>query len=130
MGAADHQPRRNESAAARARRPLAGAVGRSAHHAARVLAETSYGGCVAASPAGGADLPTTVMPFILRNVSLRGVDSVMCPVERRKAAWPPGDRSSGRRARRDWRVDLEELPALAEQITEEDCGRVIVDPNR
>ena len=55
---------------------------------ARVLAETQYGGCVAACGlAGGADLPTTVMPFILRNVSLRGVDSVMCPVERRKQAW-------------------------------------------
>jgi acrylyl-CoA reductase (NADPH) len=47
-----------------------------------------YGGCVAACGlAGGADLPTTVMPFILRNVSLRGVDSVMCPVQRRKEAW-------------------------------------------
>jgi acrylyl-CoA reductase (NADPH) len=55
---------------------------------ARVLAEMDYGGCVAACGlAGGADLPTTVMPFILRNVSLRGVDSVMCPVQRRKEAW-------------------------------------------
>ncbi len=55
---------------------------------ARVLAETQYGGCVAACGlAGGADLPTTVLPFILRNVSLRGVDSVMCPVAWRKKAW-------------------------------------------
>ena len=54
---------------------------------ARVLAETNYGGCVAACGlAGGADLPTTVMPFILRNVSLRGVDSVMCPSN--GASWP------------------------------------------
>jgi acrylyl-CoA reductase (NADPH) len=55
---------------------------------ARVLAETNYDGSVAACGlAGGADLPTTVMPFILRGVKLIGVDSVMCPVERRKAAW-------------------------------------------
>ena len=55
---------------------------------ARVIAETHYNGCVAACGlAGGFDLPTTVMPFILRNVSLRGVDSVSCPVERRKQAW-------------------------------------------
>jgi len=55
---------------------------------ARVLAEMDYLGCVAnCGLAGGADLPTTVMPFILRGVSLRGVDSVMCPIERRKLAW-------------------------------------------
>ena len=55
---------------------------------ARVLAQMDYGGCVAnCGLAGGADLPTTVMPFILRGVSLRGVDSVMCPIEKRKAAW-------------------------------------------
>jgi len=55
---------------------------------ARVLAEMHYGGCVAnCGLAGSSDLPTTVMPFILRAVSLRGVDSVMCPIPRRKAAW-------------------------------------------
>jgi acrylyl-CoA reductase (NADPH) len=55
---------------------------------ARVLAEISYGGCVAnCGMAGGSDLPATVMPFILRSVSLRGVDSVMCPTHRRKTAW-------------------------------------------
>ncbi|MDQ5985041.1 MAG: acrylyl-CoA reductase AcuI [Syntrophus sp. SKADARSKE-3] len=55
---------------------------------ARVLAEINYGGCVAnCGLAGGTDLPTTVMPFILRSVSLRGVDSVMCPIPRRKQAW-------------------------------------------
>ena len=55
---------------------------------ARVLAEMNYGGCVAnCGLAGSSDLPTTVMPFILRAVSLRGVDSVMCPIPRRKAAW-------------------------------------------
>lgn len=55
---------------------------------ARVLAEMHYGGCVAnCGLAGSTDLPTTVMPFILRAVSLRGVDSVMCPIHRRKTAW-------------------------------------------
>src|SRR5512137_1455981 len=55
---------------------------------ARVLAEMNYGGCVAnCGLAGSTDLPTTVMPFILRAVSLRGVDSVMCPIPRRKASW-------------------------------------------
>ncbi len=55
---------------------------------ARVLAEVDYEGAVAACGlAGGADLPTTVMPFILRGVRLQGIDSVMCPLERRKQAW-------------------------------------------
>lgn len=55
---------------------------------ARLLAETKYGGCVTACGlAAGFDLTTTVMPFILRNVSLRGVDSVSCPTPRRIAAW-------------------------------------------
>ncbi len=55
---------------------------------AKVLAQMNYGGCVAACGlAGGFALPTTVMPFILRNVRLQGVDSVMTPPERRAAAW-------------------------------------------
>ncbi|GAA5213376.1 MDR family oxidoreductase [Corallincola platygyrae] len=55
---------------------------------AKVLSQVNYNGAVAACGlAGGFDLPTTVMPFILRNVALLGVDSVMCPYEKRKAAW-------------------------------------------
>ena len=55
---------------------------------ARVLAEMEYNGAVAACGlAGSFKLETTVMPFILRNVSLRGVDSVMCPRPRREVAW-------------------------------------------
>jgi len=50
---------------------------------AKGLAQMNYGGCVA----GGFALPTTVMPFILRNVRLQGVDSVMAPAERRAEAW-------------------------------------------
>ena len=49
---------------------------------------TSYGGAVAACGlAAGMDLPTSVAPFILRGVSLLGIDSVMCPLELRKEAW-------------------------------------------
>jgi acrylyl-CoA reductase (NADPH) len=55
---------------------------------ARVLAQMKYGGVVAACGlAGGADLPTTVMPFILRNVRLQGVESVVAPTPVRKRAW-------------------------------------------
>lgn len=55
---------------------------------AKVLAQMNYGGCVAACGlAGGFVLPTTVMPFILRNVRLQGVDSVMTPPARRAQAW-------------------------------------------
>ena len=55
---------------------------------AKVLAQMNYSGCVAACGlAGGFALPTTVMPFILRNVRLQGVDSVMTPPARRAQAW-------------------------------------------
>lgn len=55
---------------------------------ANVLAQTVYGGAVAACGlAGGADLPATVMPHILRSVTLIGVDSVMAPMARRERAW-------------------------------------------
>ena len=55
---------------------------------ANALAQTRYGGVVAACGlAQGADLPSTVMPFILRGVTLAGVDSVMAPIELRRKAW-------------------------------------------
>ena len=55
---------------------------------ANVLSMTRYGGAVAACGlAGGMDLPTSVAPFILRGVSLIGIDSVMCPMELRQQAW-------------------------------------------
>jgi acrylyl-CoA reductase (NADPH) len=55
---------------------------------ANVLAQTRYGGAVAACGlAGGMDLPTSVAPFILRGVSLIGVDSVNCPMPPRLEAW-------------------------------------------
>jgi acrylyl-CoA reductase (NADPH) len=55
---------------------------------ANVLSMTRYGGAVAACGlAGGMDLPTSVAPFILRGVSLLGIDSVMCPLALRQEAW-------------------------------------------
>ena len=58
------------------------------HTLANVLAMTSYGGAVAACGlAQGMDLPGSVAPFILRGVSLLGVDSVMAPMELRLEAW-------------------------------------------
>jgi acrylyl-CoA reductase (NADPH) len=55
---------------------------------ANVLSKIRYGGVVAASGlTGGAQVPTTVMPFILRGVSLIGIDSVQTPMERRREVW-------------------------------------------
>jgi acrylyl-CoA reductase (NADPH) len=55
---------------------------------ANALAQTRYGGVVTACGlAQGTDLPTTVLPFILRGVSLVGIDSVMAPLHRRQRAW-------------------------------------------
>jgi len=55
---------------------------------ANVLSMTRYGGAVAACGlAGGMDLPTSVAPFILRGVSLLGIESVMCPLPVRAEAW-------------------------------------------
>src|SRR6266446_6139469 len=55
---------------------------------ANVLSMTKYAGAIAACGlAAGMDLPTSVAPFILRGVCLLGIDSVMCPIEVRKAAW-------------------------------------------
>jgi acrylyl-CoA reductase (NADPH) len=55
---------------------------------ANVLSMIRYGGAVVACGlAGGMDLPTTVAPFILRGVSLIGIDSVMCPLPLRQEAW-------------------------------------------
>ena len=58
------------------------------HTLANACAQTRYGGVVAACGlAQGADFPSTVMPFILRSVTLAGIDSVMAPLARRQQAW-------------------------------------------
>jgi acrylyl-CoA reductase (NADPH) len=74
---------------------------------ANVLASTSYGGAVAACGlAGGMDLPTSVAPFILRGVSLLGIDSVQMPMPRRRQAWD--------RLARD--LDVKKLAAMTRTI--------------
>src|SRR5690606_6066337 len=66
---------------------------------ANMLSMTAYGGAIAACGlAGGMDLPATVAPFILRGVSLLGVDSVMAPKPLRIEAW--------RRLKQDLDLDL------------------------
>ena len=58
------------------------------HTLANICASTKYGGVVTACGlAQGMDFPATVAPFILRGVSLIGIDSVQCPKDRRQAAW-------------------------------------------
>lgn len=100
---------------------------------ARVLAETRYGGTVAACGlAGDYKLPATVMPFILRGVRLQGIDSVMCQADRRGIAWrrlanelPPSMLSAINQV-----VSLEEVPRLAGEIIDGQVkGRVVVDLN-
>lgn len=77
------------------------------HTLANVLSMTSYGGAVAACGlAGGMDLPTSVAPFILRGVSLLGIDSVMAPKAVRLEAW--------RRIGTD--LDLQKLASLSTTI--------------
>jgi acrylyl-CoA reductase (NADPH) len=74
---------------------------------ANVLSMTKYGGAVAACGlAGGMDLPTSVAPFILRGVSLLGIDSVQCSPKRRVEAWH----------RLDLDLDRGKLAALTAQI--------------
>lgn len=78
------------------------------HTLANALAQTRYGGAVAACGlAQGRDLPTTVVPFILRNVALLGVDSVMAPRALRQTAWD--------RLARD--LDSAKLASMVEEIS-------------
>ena len=90
------------------------------HTLANVLAATRYGGVVAACGlAGGMDLPSSVAPFILRGVSLIGIDSVMAPIALRREAWA--------RLSRD--LDLEKLKTMTTTIPLEEAisaGRDII----
>ncbi len=97
---------------------------------AKVLAQIDYNGAVAACGlAGGFDLPTTVMPFILRNVSLLGIDSVSCPSAKRVKAW---QRLAELLPARYYQqacteVSLEQVPEYAEAITNgQVTGRVVI----
>ncbi len=100
---------------------------------ARVLGQLKYGGSVAAvGLAGGAGLPASVVPFLLRGVNLLGIDSVMQPYDRRVAAWE--------RIARDMPKDkleamvtvsgLSDLPRLgADILAGKVKGRAVIDVN-
>ena len=101
---------------------------------ARILSTMNYGGLVAnCGLAGSHELPSTVMPFILRGVSLLGVDSVMCPREKRIRAWerivkdlPPNALSAIHHV-----ASLEDVPSMAKDMLAGKLrGRVVVDLNR
>jgi acrylyl-CoA reductase (NADPH) len=100
---------------------------------ARVLAQTKYGCSVAAvGLAGGARLEHTVMPFILRGVNLLGIDSVMCPAPRRRAAWDHlrTDLPLAQLDAMTVAARLGDVPRLAAEIVKGHVrGRVVVDVN-
>ncbi|GAB6054259.1 MDR family oxidoreductase [Magnetospira thiophila] len=86
---------------------------------ARVLAQVKHGGSVAAvGLAGGSTLETTVIPFLLRGVNLLGIDSVLCPLERRKRAWQRivHDLPLEKLDELTHEAKLEDLPELAGKI--------------
>ncbi len=101
---------------------------------ANALATTRYGGTVAACGlAGGMDLPASVAPFILRGVTLAGVDSVMAPMALRREAWQrlARDLDPARLASMTREIGLAEaIPVAADLLAGKVRGRVVVDPAR
>jgi acrylyl-CoA reductase (NADPH) len=97
---------------------------------ANVLSMTRYGGIVAACGlAGGMDLPTSVAPFILRAVSLVGIDSVMCPLSTRQEAWRrlEADLDRGKIAAMTSEIGLADVIETAPRIVEGHLrGRTVV----
>ena len=91
LGASEiiHRDELNQPGKPLAKERWAGAVDVvGSHTLANICASTKYGGVVTACGlAQGMDLPATVAPFILRGVSLVGIDSVNCPIPKRQAAW-------------------------------------------
>jgi acrylyl-CoA reductase (NADPH) len=104
------------------------------HTLANVIAATKYRGAVAACGlAQGLDFPTSVLPYILRNIALLGIDSVMAPYELRCEAWA--------RLARD--LDVKKLESVTQVLGLDDAiptahailegkvrGRVVIDVNR
>lgn len=103
------------------------------HTLANVLAQTRYRGVVTACGlAQGLDLPGSVLPFILRNVTLAGIDSVNAPQDARIEAWSrlARDLDLGKLARMTQVVGLAEVPAVAGQMLAGKVrGRTVVDVN-
>ena len=97
---------------------------------ANILSQVSYGGAVSACGlAQGMDLPSTVMPFILRGVSLLGIDSVMAPMSIRKRAWERLSKDINFEKLEDMVVEvgLDQVKELAKDILQGQVrGRVVV----
>lgn len=136
LGAAEVIDRRtlSESGAPIASEKWAGAVDSvGSRTLANVLAQTKYRGVVTACGlAQGTDLPASVLPFILRNVTLAGIDSVNAPQEARIEAWSrlARDIDLGKLARTTQVVGLAEVPAVAARMFEGKVrGRTVVDVN-
>lgn len=137
LGAAEIVERASLSEPGRplARERWAGAIDSvGSHTLANVCAGTRYGGCVAACGlAQGMDFPATVAPFILRGVTLAGIDSVMCPRADRLEAWSRLARDLDKRllAPITRTIGLEEvIPTAGELLAGKVRGRVVVDVNR
>jgi acrylyl-CoA reductase (NADPH) len=103
------------------------------HTLANVLTQTKYRGVVTACGlAQGMDLPASVLPFILRNVTLAGIDSVNAPQEARIDAWSrlARDLDLNKLARTTQVVSLAEVPAVAGRLLAGKIrGRTVVDVN-
>jgi acrylyl-CoA reductase (NADPH) len=101
---------------------------------ANACAQTRYRGTVTACGlAGGMDLPASVAPFILRGVTLAGIDSVMAPLEERREAWTrlARDLDPGKLASMTREIGLADaLPAAEEVLAGKVRGRLVVDPGR
>jgi acrylyl-CoA reductase (NADPH) len=97
---------------------------------ANILSMTKYGGAVAACGlAGGMDLPGSVAPFILRGVSLLGIDSVQCPPQLRREAWRrlETDLDRGKLDEMTRQIELDEVITTAGTILEGRVrGRIVV----
>ncbi len=97
---------------------------------ANVLSMTRYGGAVAACGlAGGMDLPASVAPFILRGVSLIGIDSVMCPLPQRVEAWRrlATDLDKSKIAAMTSEIGLDQVIAAGRRIIDGQVrGRIVV----
>lgn len=104
------------------------------HTLANVLAGTKYRGVVTACGlAAGMDLPASVAPFILRGVTLAGIDSVMCPIKDRMQAWRRlgEDLDPAKLAMITNEIGLDEVIPTAEQLLDGKVrGRVVVDVNK
>lgn len=104
------------------------------HTLANACAGTAYGGIVAACGlAQGMDFPSSVAPFILRGITLAGIDSVMAPRARREEAWQriASDLDAARLATMVKEIGLDDTLAAAQDVLDGKVrGRLVVDVNR